>query len=407
MSKSLKLFGGSAVGTAAVLTAAVNFADRTITELPEHTTRMAVAAPGDLDGMFIAAAQADETAPDAKLGLGREALAEEVAAWDIDVRPDGTGLPDGSGDVFTGEELFVENCAVCHGDFGEGVGRWPVLTGGFDSLTNDRPVKTTGSYWPYLSTVYDYINRAMPFGNAQSLQPDDVYAITAYLLYMNDQVDDDFTLSKENFLEVEMPNADGFYMDDRAETEYPVFTGEPCMESCKDAVEITMHAAVLDVTPEETAAAAAEAAGEAEDASVAAPAAEEATSETPTQMAAVEPEAEPVAEADAHADIDPALVEAGEKVFKKCKACHQIGDGAKNRTGPQLNGVVGRQIAGVDGFKYSATLGGMEGVWDDEALSAFLANPKAYAKGTKMSFAGLRKPEDLEAIIAYMKAAGQ
>lgn len=393
MSKSLKLFGGAFLGTAAVLAAAANFADRTIASLPDQASRMALDAPADMDGMFIAAAQADEVPADAKLGLGREALAEEIAVWDIDVRPDGTGLPEGSGDVMTGEEIFAESCAVCHGDFGEGVGRWPVLTGGFNSLTKDRPVKTTGSYWPYLSTVYDYINRAMPFGNAQSLQPDDVYAITAYLLYMNDLVDEDFTLSRENFAGVEMPNAEGFYMDDRAETEIPVFTGEPCMEACKDTVEITMRAAVLDVTPDETAAA--EAAADTAEDEAAAPESEAA------------PDAAPASESDGHAAIDPALVEAGEKVFKKCKACHQIGDGAKNRTGPQLNNVVGREVAAVDGFKYSKTLDAMEGVWDEEALSAFLANPKAYAKGTRMSFAGLRKPEDLAAIIAYMKAAGQ
>ncbi|MEM6944413.1 MAG: cytochrome c, partial [Pseudomonadota bacterium] len=121
-------------------------------------------------------------------GLGREALPEEVSAWDIDIRPDGAGLPEGSGDVLTGEEIFAEQCAACHGDFGEGVDRWPVLAGGHETLADDRPVKTIGSYWPYLSTVYDYIYRAMPFGYAQSLAPDDVYAITAYLLYMNDVV---------------------------------------------------------------------------------------------------------------------------------------------------------------------------------------------------------------------------
>ena len=108
-----------------------------------------------------------------------------------------------------------------------------------------------GSYWPYLSTVWDYVNRSMPFGNAQSLSPDEVYAITAYILYSNFLVEDDFTLSHENFTEVEMPNADGFIVDDRAETEYAIWHGEPCMENCKDSVEITMRAAVLDVTPDE------------------------------------------------------------------------------------------------------------------------------------------------------------
>lgn len=196
-------------------------------------------------GMIVAApAQAD------RLNLGREATPAEVAAWDIDVRPDGEGLPEGSGDVATGEEVFAERCAFCHGDFGEGVDRWPVLAGGQDTLTEERPVKTIGSYWPYLSTVYDYIYRAMPFGEAQSLTPDEVYAITAYLLYMNDVVaDEDFTLSHENLTEIRLPNEENFFEDPRPDT--PTLSeGAPCMQDCKPAVEITMRAVILDVTPE-------------------------------------------------------------------------------------------------------------------------------------------------------------
>ncbi|AVO37143.1 cytochrome c [Pukyongiella litopenaei] len=185
------------------------------------------------------------------LGLGRPATPDEIAAWDTDVRPDGTGLPDGEGDVWTGEELFEANCAVCHGDFAEGVDNWPQLAGGFGTLDQDDPVKTVGSYWPYLSTTWDYIYRSMPYGNAQSLEPVDVYALVAYILYSNDLVDDDFVLSRDNFLDVEMPNAGGFRVDDRAETEYPLWRGEPCMENCKDAVTVTMRAAVLDVTPDD------------------------------------------------------------------------------------------------------------------------------------------------------------
>ena len=200
--------------------------------------------------VIAGAALLSATSAHAEMGLGREATPEEVAAWDIDIRPDGMGLPVGSGDVYTGEELWLENCSVCHGDFAEGTGRWPVLAGGFGTLEGDRPVKTVGSYWPYLSTVYDYIYRAMPFGNAQSLSHDDVYALTAYLLYSNDLVDDEFELSNENFTDVEMPNAPNFFMDDRMETEFPLFTVEACMEGCKDNVEITARAAVIDVTPD-------------------------------------------------------------------------------------------------------------------------------------------------------------
>jgi cytochrome c len=184
--------------------------------------------------------------------LGREATAEEIAAWNIDIRPDGTGLPKGKGTVTQGEEVFAEACAVCHGDFGEGRDRWPVLAGGHDTLTAERPVKTIGSYWPYLSTVYDYVRRAMPFGDARSLSDDDVYAITAYLLYLNDVVtDEEFELSNENFAEVHLPNEGNFFMDDREEEAHYAKKDEPCMTNCKPGpVEITMRARVLDVTPE-------------------------------------------------------------------------------------------------------------------------------------------------------------
>ncbi|QBF32593.1 c-type cytochrome [Thalassococcus sp. S3] len=314
-------------------------------------------------------------------GLGRPALPEEIAAWDLDVSPDGTGLPEGSGDVWTGEELFADACASCHGDFAEGVGNWPKLAGGMDTLDHEDPLKTVGSYWPHLSTAWDYVNRSMPFGNAQSLEPDEVYAIVAYILYSNDLVDEDFTLSHENFLEVEMYNTDGFILDDRAETEYAIWTGEPCMENCKDSVEITMRARVLDVTPQdEGIQAVAEVAAE--------PAAE------------LKPKLEVVA-------IDPELLKAGEKAFRKCKACHQVGEGAKNKTGPELNGIVNAAAGSVDGFKYSkpmATAGAEGLVWTEAELAAFLAKPKAYMKGTRMAFAGFRKDAEIEAVIAYLRS---
>ncbi|WP_137699983.1 c-type cytochrome [Marimonas lutisalis] len=341
-----------------------------------------------------------------KLGLGRTATPDEVAAWDIDVRPDGLGLPEGSGSVMDGEELYSEKCSVCHGDFGEAVGRWPVLAGGQDSLTNERPVKTIGSYWPYLSTVWDYVHRAMPFGDAQSLTDDEVYAIVAYLMYLNDLVDDDFVLSKENFLEVPLPNEANFFMDDRADGELKEFAkAEVCMSDCKDAVEITARAAIIDVTPEDAEARKAREAkysAEGDDAAASEePAAEEATEE---QAATEEPAAQ---EAAAEPALDMALVEAGEKVFKKCKACHQVGDGAKNRTGPVLNGVVGAPFAHVGDFKYSKTIREMadEGmVWTEDNLAEFLAKPRDYIKKTKMSFAGLKKEDDIAAVIEYLKS---
>lgn len=185
-----------------------------------------------------------------KFNLGREATKEEVAAWDIDVRPDGQGLPEGSGTVAQGEEIWTEKCSVCHGDFGEGVDRWPIIAGGQESLADDDPVKSVGSYWPYLSTVFDYVNRAMPYTEARSLEPDEVYALTAYILQLNDVVDDEnFELSKKNFLEMRLANEDNFFADDRLKS--PVFVkAEPCMKECKPAVKITGRARVLDVTPD-------------------------------------------------------------------------------------------------------------------------------------------------------------
>ena len=186
-----------------------------------------------------------------KFNLGREALPAEIAAWDIDVRPDGQGLPKGQGKVSDGETIYNEQCAACHGDFGEGIDRWPVLVGGKDSLNGDDPVKTVGSYWPYASTIFDYVRRAMPFGNAQSLSANDTYALTAYLLYMNEIVDDEaFVLSDKNFTKIRLPNEKNFTKDVRPDTPL-VSKRAPCMKNCKTEVKITGRARVLDVTPEE------------------------------------------------------------------------------------------------------------------------------------------------------------
>ena len=186
------------------------------------------------------------------LHLGRPALSEEIIAWDIDVRPDGKGLPAGSGSVITGGEIYDTQCAACHGDFGEGTGRWPVLAGGQDTLTHERPEKTIGSYWPYLSTVYDYVRRAMPFGNARSLTDNDVYAVTAYLMYLNDLVDEDFVLNSDNFTDIRLPNEENFIADTRAEEPHLSGLVEPCMSNCiAGTATVSQRARVLDVTPDE------------------------------------------------------------------------------------------------------------------------------------------------------------
>lgn len=452
MLKFLKILAPAGLGAAGMLGLAYTLADQFVVDLPAPMRETVATSPAnaqekaeepDTAENTADAAQAEQAAPAADMalampeggfGIGREALPEEVAAWDIDIRPDGQGLPEGSGDVWTGEEIFTAQCASCHGDFGEGSGRWPQLAMGQDTLAGQDPVKTVGSYWPYLSTVYDYVHRAMPFGNAQSLSPDEVYALTAYILYLNSLVEDDFVLSKANFTDIEMPNADGFYMDDRAQVELVKFSGDACMSNCNPDVEISMHARVLDVTPEgdggeatetgatgateaetaETEMAAAETeppdAEAQETESEAAEAETAAESETGAPEAAKPETATQESAAETAAAFDPALAAKGEKVFRQCKACHQVGEGAQNRAGPQLNGVIGRPIGGLEDFRYSKVFSTAhdEGrVWTEAELSAFLADPRGTFKGTKMGFRGLKSEEDIAAIIAYLKSIGQ
>lgn len=183
-------------------------------------------------------------------GIGQPATAEQIAGWDIDVRPDGQGAPPGQGSVKAGEKIYLEKCAACHGEFGESAGRWPQLAQGKGTLATNDPVKTVGSYYPYLSSVFDYIRRAMPFGDAQSLTNDELYAVTAFVLNLNDIVDDRFVLSKQTWTQVKMPNQSGFFDDDRQKAEKS-FWAKPCMKGCGPPVKITGRARAVDVTPED------------------------------------------------------------------------------------------------------------------------------------------------------------
>jgi len=187
--------------------------------------------------------------------------------------------------------------------------------------------------------------------------------------------------------------------------EYQAWSAEPCMTDCKDEVRVTMRSVFLVETPPE---------GGSE--SIVNPAMDEElpsfTADGPSFIpAAVEKAEEEVTQAATEAepaDDSAALAAAGKKVFGKCKACHQVGAGAKNGAGPALISIVGSPAGQVDGFKYSkALMAAAEGglVWTEEELAAFLAKPRSYMKGTAMSFAGLRKDEDIAAIIAYLKAA--
>jgi cytochrome c len=142
------------------------------------------------------------------LGIGHVASPSQIAGWDIDVRADGQGLPPGHGSAREGEKIFAETCAACHGAKGEGK---PAdrLVGGFGTLATSKPVRTVGSYWPYASTLFDYIRRAMPFNSPQSLTADQVYAVSAYILYLNNIVTEDTVLDATSLPRVEMPNRNG------------------------------------------------------------------------------------------------------------------------------------------------------------------------------------------------------
>jgi len=183
-----------------------------------------------------------------RLGVGELAGLEEISRWDIDIRPDGLGLPQGHGDAKLGEAIYAERCASCHGDFGEGRGNYPVLVGGNpkELKTGERPEKTVGSFWPYAPILFDYIRRAMPFGEAQSLTADETYALTAFLLSMNDIIAEETVLNAQSLAAITMPNADGFYFDPE-----PDVVNTSCMNDCTAGpVKIASFARILDVTPD-------------------------------------------------------------------------------------------------------------------------------------------------------------
>ena len=131
------------------------------------------------------------------------------------------------------------------------VNRWPELAGGEGSLTGDRPLRTVGSYWPYVSTLFDFVRHAMPFGNAQSLAADEIYAVTAYILGLNDVLkDEDYELNERTLATIRLPNEGGFFDDDREVAEAAFWNRPVCMVACRGEVRITGRAAVLDVTPD-------------------------------------------------------------------------------------------------------------------------------------------------------------
>lgn len=150
-------------------------------------------------------------------GFGTTPTAEEIAMIDIDAMPDGRGLPAGSGTVAAGETVYVEQCAACHGEQLEGVGETggAALIGGRGTIGTPETKKTVESYWPYATTLFDYVKRAMPFNAPGSLSDDDIYAVSAYILHRADVIEADAVMDASTLAAVEMPNKDGFIPDPR------------------------------------------------------------------------------------------------------------------------------------------------------------------------------------------------
>jgi mono/diheme cytochrome c family protein len=161
-----------------------------------------------------------------QFGLGRPATEAEIAAWNLDIDPDGKNLPAGQGSVKQGKEVYEAQCGACHGEKGEG-GIGDRLVGGMGTLATSQPIKTVGSFWPYTTTLFDYIRRAMPINAPQSLSNNEVYAVTAYVLYLNGLIADSASLDAKSLTAIKMPNRDGFIPDPR-----PDVHNKGCMINC-------------------------------------------------------------------------------------------------------------------------------------------------------------------------------
>jgi cytochrome c len=180
-----------------------------------------------LAGCTTDSGTASRTASAPDYGLGTRPTASEVAAWDSDIGPNGINLPAGLGSVARGREVYTARCIACHGARGEG-GMGDRLVGGRGTLASANPIRTIGSYWQYATTLFDYVRRAMPLNAPQSLSNDDVYAVCAYLLYLNGLVSEDAVIDARTLIDLKMPNRNGFIGDTR-----PDVSDAPCMRDCR------------------------------------------------------------------------------------------------------------------------------------------------------------------------------
>jgi S-disulfanyl-L-cysteine oxidoreductase SoxD len=168
-----------------------------------------------LDRLALAAALVIAAAPPALAAddtphLGKPISPQDLAAWDISIGPDGAGLPPGRGTVVQGEAVFAAKCQACHGEKGEGRPNDRLVGGAGTIAAGKTPVKTVGSYWPYATTLFDYVRRAMPWDRPKSLTDDEVYAVAAYVLYLNGVIGQDAALDAQSLPQVKMPNREGF-----------------------------------------------------------------------------------------------------------------------------------------------------------------------------------------------------
>ena len=152
----------------------------------------------------------------AQARIGKPATDAQIAAINLTVFPDGKGLPAGKGTAAKGKDIFKEKCSVCHNEKGEGrENQYPALVGGIGSLNTSKPVKTVGSYWPYATTVFDYVRRAMPYDHPGSLQADEIYSTVAFILNLNGVVGENDEMNQTTLPKVKMPNAGNFIPDAR------------------------------------------------------------------------------------------------------------------------------------------------------------------------------------------------
>ena len=165
-------------------------------------------------GFICAVSCATSLSAQSKYAVGQPATSEQIRALGASIAPDGGGLPEGSGTVAEGKKVYAALCASCHGEKGEG-GIGPILVGGQGTLNTAKPLKTVGSYWPYATTVWDYINRAMPFNKPGLLKPTEVYAVTAYILNLNGVIPEKQVMDSKTLPQVKMPNREGFIPDPR------------------------------------------------------------------------------------------------------------------------------------------------------------------------------------------------